>query len=242
MGHRTMDKLDILFIPLVLCLRTSLICFALLSRLVTLTSYVYSYAFDQGCSSGGLFQESLSSTLYLAYVSLRICMFMMFWLSEATTQLLRFPSLLWQAFLFWPRFYYTLFRPSAKGRSVWHIITDPKDASSQSLKTKNFAPPSQIRPLWSRFLVFSSYQVHGAYAHLHQANHEDVAEATTGPPLLRIWDPLRLATPYTYNIAKRQLFKLPDCYLARLVSLALIVAVYTVPLVRATLYIVYLRL
>ncbi len=127
-----------------------------------------------------------------------------------------------------------------KGRSFWHIITDPKDASSWSLKTKNFDPPTRIRPLWSRFLVFSSYQVHGAYAHLHKANHEDVAEATSGPTLPRIWDLLRLATPY--NIAQRQLFKPPDCYLARLVSLVIIVAVYTVPLTRATLYIIYLCL
>ena len=240
MGHRTVDKLDLLFIPLVLCLRMSLLVFALSSRLVTLTSFAYSYAFDQGCSSGGLFQEALSWALYLAYVSLRIFMLTTFWLSEATTLLSRFSCLLWQAFLFWPKFYYTLFWPSAKGRSVWHIITDPKDASSRSLKKKNFDPPTRISPLWSRFLVFSSYQVHGAYAHLHQANHEEVAEATSGPTLPRIWDPLRLATPY--NIAQRRLFKPPDCYLARFVSLAIIVAVYTVPLTRATLYIIYLCL
>ncbi len=240
MGHRTVDKVDILFIPLVLCLRMSLLVFALSSRLVTLTSFAYSYAFDQGCSSGGLFQEALSSASYLAYVSLRIIMLVIYWLSEATTLLTRFPCLLWQALLYWPKFYYTLFRLSAKGRSVWQMITDPKDANSKSLKTKNFDSPTRIRPLWSRFLVFSSYQVHGAYAHLHQANHEEVADATSGPTLPRIWDPLRLAIPYT--IAQRQLFKPPDCYLARFASLAIIVAVYTAPLTRAILYIIYLRL
>ena len=125
MGHRTMDKLDILFIPFVLCLRMSLLFFALSSRLVTLTSYAYSYAFDQGCSSGGLFQETLSSALYLAYVSLHICMLTTFWLSEATTLLSRFPCLLWQAFLFWPLFYYSLFRPSASRKE------DPFGTSSQ---------------------------------------------------------------------------------------------------------------
>ena len=178
-----MDKLDLMFIPLVLCLRMSLLVLALSSRLVTLISFAYSFAFDQGCSNGGLLQESLSTTLYLAYVSLRICMLTTFWLSEATTLVSRFPCLLWKAFLFWMRFYYTLFWPSAKGRSVWQVITDPKDATSRTLKTKNFVHPSRIRPLWSHFLVFSSYQFHGAYAHLHRANHEDVAESKTGPTL-----------------------------------------------------------
>ena len=134
-----MDKLDLMFIPFVLCLRMSLLFIALSLRLVTLISFVYSYAFDQGCSRGSLFKESLSSVLYLAYVSLCICMITTFWLSEATTLISWFPCLLWQAFCFWLRFYYTLFWPGAKSRYVLHIITDPKDATSWTLKTKNFA-------------------------------------------------------------------------------------------------------
>ena len=82
------------------------------------------------CICGGLFQESLLSALYLAYVLLCICMLATFWLSEVTTLILKFPCLLWQALLFWPQFYYTLFWPSVKGRSVWKIITDPKDVTS----------------------------------------------------------------------------------------------------------------
>ena len=162
MGHSTMDKIDVMFIPLVPCLQLSLLLLSLLSRQLTLISYVYSYAFDQGFSGKGLFQESLLSALYLAYVLLCICMLAMFWLSQATTLISRIPCLLWQALLFWPRFYYTLFWPSAKGRSVWNIITDPKDATSRTLKKKNFVQPLRIRPMWSRFLVFTSYQVHGA--------------------------------------------------------------------------------
>ena len=67
-----------------------------------------------------------------------------------------------------------------------------------------------------------------------------MAEATTGPTLPQIWDPLRLAIPYTILLSR--LFKPPDCYLARLVSLAIIVAVYTVPLMRAAFYLTYLCL
>ena len=66
MGHRTMDKLDLMFKPSVLFLQMSLLLFALLLRLLILESYMYSYLCDQGCSSGGLFLESLSTTLYLA--------------------------------------------------------------------------------------------------------------------------------------------------------------------------------
>ena len=98
--------------------------------------------FDQGCSSGGFFQEALSLAFYLAYVSLCIFMLTTFWLSEATTLLSRFPCLLWQAFLFWSRFYYTLFWPSAKGRSVWHIITDSNDYTNQT-STQPLPMPSR---------------------------------------------------------------------------------------------------
>ena len=174
----------------------SLFILALSSRLLTLISYAYSYAFDQGRSVGGLFQESLSLALYLAYIALCICMLATFWLSEVIKLILKFPCLLWQALHFWPRFYYTLYWTSAKGRSIWKIITDPKDDTSQTLKIKNFDQPSRIQPLWSCFLAFTTYQVHGAYAHLHQAHHKEVAEATSGITLPQIWDPLRLAIPY----------------------------------------------
>ncbi len=150
------------------------------------------------------------------------------------------PCLLWQVLLYWPWFYYLLFWPGAKGRSIWAIIIDPKDEASWSLKMKNCKPPSQIFPLWSRFLVFSTYQAHGAYAHLYQAHHKDLAEATAGPPLPRVWAPLRLAIPYT--VLLRWLFKPPDCYLACLATLALAIGVYTMPLTCAAMYLPYLCL
>jgi len=50
-----------------------------------------------------------------------------------------------------------LFNPKANGRLVWRIITDPKDSLSSRIKMKNLPSTSIIRPLWSKFMVFSTY-------------------------------------------------------------------------------------
>ncbi len=84
------------------------------------------------------------------------------------------------------------------------------------------------------------YQVHGTYAHLYQAHHKDVAEATAGSPLPRVWASLWLAIPYM--VLMRWLFKPPDSYLARLAMLALVIGIYTVPLTCAAMYLPYLCL
>jgi len=96
---------------------------------------------------------------------------------------------------------------------------------------KNRPSAEVIRPLWSKFLVFSTYQVHGAYAHLHQHNHEDIADAlsdATGPSLPRIWDPLCLTVPYQYLSAR--LFKPPNCYFGQWITIISLILIYLVPL------------
>ena len=153
--------------------------------------------------------------------------------------LLNFLFKIWRGFLFWPRLFHWLFNPHAPGRSVWHILTDPEDFTSTRIKMKNRPSAEVIRPLWSKFLVFSTYQVHGAYAHLHQHNREDVADAlldAAGPSLPRIWDPLCLPIPYQYLSAG--LFKPPDCYFGQWIT----ILIYLVPLSRRAAYLTYLRL
>ncbi len=79
-----------------------------------------------------------------------------------------------------------LFDPDGGGLSNWPSL---RNALSQA---------SGIRPIWSKFNVFSSYQVHGAYALLHQSTNDDESlaiEEASGPPLKQIWDPLCLAIP-----------------------------------------------
>ncbi len=93
------------------------------------------------------------------------------------------------------RLYYLFFNLKARGCSLWLILTDPEDKSStRRKKLKNFKPVGTICPLWSRFLIFLSYQVYNAYAHLIQANNKEAMESiasVSGPSLPRIWDPLR---------------------------------------------------
>ena len=150
---------------------------------------------------------------------------------------------LWKVISFWPRFFRHLFGTKAKGRSVWSILTDPEDKSSTARKLTNCKPAGLIRPLWLRYMVFTTYQVHGAYAHLHQHWNEDIEESiveSVGPVLPRAWDPLRLAIPYEYLSSR--VCKPPDCSLAKLLTILLLLGLYSVPLLRGTLYLSCLRL
>jgi hypothetical protein len=150
---------------------------------------------------------------------------------------------LWEAISFWLRFFRHLFGTKTKGRSVWSILTDPEDKSSTARKLTNCKPAGLIRPLWLRYMVFTTYQVHGAYAHLHQHWNEDIEECiveSVGPVLPRAWDPLRLAIPYEYLSAR--VFKPPDCSLAKLLMILSPHGLYSVPLVRGTLHLSCLRL
>jgi hypothetical protein len=125
------------------------------------------------------------------------------------------------------------------------ILFDPAGGglSNQPSLQDAFSQASCIRPIWSKFNVFSSYQVHGAYAHLHQSTNDDVSSAikeASGPPLKQIWDPLRLAIPYCW--ISQALFKPPDCCLARLLTLTLLVIAYSVPLAQGVLHLSHLCL
>jgi hypothetical protein len=166
-----------------------------------------------------------------------------YWTHSLTLLLLQWPFELWRGLSFWPWLYYQLFNPNAPGRSVWQIITDPKDRASTRTKMKNQPSEGVICPLWSKLLVFSTYQVHGAFAHLHQRNNDDVADALSdaaGPSLPRLWDPLRLNIPYQHLSAR--LFKPPDCYVGRWITFISIIMIYLVPLCRGAAHLTYLRL
>ena len=144
---------------------------------------------------------------------------------------------LWKAISFWPQFFRHLFGTKAKGRSVWSILTDSEDKSSTARKLANCHPAGLVCPLWSRYMVFTTYQVHGAYTHLHQHRNKDVEECiieSIGPVLPQDWDPLWLVIPYEYLSAR--VFKPPNCSFAKLLRILLLLGLYSVPLVRGTLY------
>ncbi len=91
--------------------------------------------------------------------------------------------------------------------------------------------------------MLSGYQVHGAFAHLHQHNNEEVADTladAVGSSQPKNWDPLLLAIPYKYLSAL--LFKPPDCWLGQWITLATAILIYMIPLCCRAAYLTYLCL
>jgi len=98
---------------------------------------------------------------------------------------------------FWPKFYWSLFRPSSdrRRRSIWTIIWNP--VPDFGPKTNNI--PHRIVCLRDRYYCHSFYQVQGAFAHLNQSPEKDLDEAVHAATAFVFYDdPLRLAVPYEY--------------------------------------------
>ena len=187
LGCRTLDKVDFFLIPIVLLLQLSLLFYALLFPALRLLLRIYDYCFHQGFSHG-LQSELLQSSTYVAYLLLRLAMVVLYWLHAIFGWSLASAYYLWKAISFWPRFFWHLFGTKAKGCLVWSILTDPEDKFSTAPKLTNCHPAGLICPLWSRYMVFTTYQVHCAYAHLLQHRNEDVEECiveSVGQVLLR---------------------------------------------------------
>ena len=174
LGCRAMDKLDILLILFVLLLQMSLLFFALLFPALRLMLWLYDSCFNQAISHS-LQSELLRSLAYVAYLLLRLVMRVIYWFDKILGWILAPVYNLWMVICFLPLFYWRLFRPSAKGCPVWSILTDPKDQFSVGCKLKNLNPAGLICPLWSKYMVFLTYQVHGVYAHLNQNQNKEVA-------------------------------------------------------------------
>jgi len=242
LGCRTLDKLDLLLFPIVLLLRLSLLLYALLFSALRLFVSIYDACFNQAVAHG-LQSELYRSLVFVTYLILRLVMLFLYWFHIFLGWILAPGYYFWKAISFWPRFFWHLFGIQAKGRSVWSILTDPEDKSSTARRLVHCDLPGKIRPLWSRYLVFTTYQVHGAFAHLHQHRNEDVEACiveSAGPALPHSWDPLRLTIPYEYLSARVP--RPPDCYLAKLLAILLLLGLYSVPLVRGTAHISCLRL
>ena len=168
-GSRTLDKLDFILFLLVLLLRVSLRILALVRHLLWLYHRFYIYFFHQALFCG-VHHKVLPTISFMSYLGIKFIMFLLYWMHSITSFLLCFLFELCQGLLFWPQIFYRLYNPTANGWSVWKILTDPEDVMSTRIKMKNLPSAGIIRPLWSKFLVFAGYQVHGAYAHLHQHN------------------------------------------------------------------------
>ena len=125
---------------------------------------------------------------------------------------------------FWPKFYWSLFRPSLDRhrRSIWQIITEP--VPDFGTKTKNIQ--NRIVCLKERYYCHSYYQIKGAYAHLNESSAKDLDEAVHAAKAIIYYDdPLRMAIPYEFLL--KRLPKPPDGITKGLLSLSLIISIYS---------------
>ena len=99
LGCRTLDKLDLLLIPVVLLLRLSLLFYALLSTALRLLLWLYDYCFHQGISHG-LQSELLRSSAYIAFLLHCLAMLVIYWLHVIFGWILAPVYYFWIVFLF----------------------------------------------------------------------------------------------------------------------------------------------
>ena len=123
---------------------------------------------------------------------------------------------------FWPKFYWSLFRSKSNRRSIWNIICHP--VPDLGPKTKNIS--TRMVCLRDRYYCHSFYRVQGVYAHLNQSNEKDLDEAIqTATAIIYYDDPLHLAIPYEFLLER--LPEPPDGITKSLLSLTIIISIYS---------------
>jgi hypothetical protein len=143
MGSRTLDKLGIPLFPIFLLLRVSPLVLALTRLFIKLVDKIYDYGFNLAQPNGS-YQEFLSLSIILFYLTLRMILIQLFWLHQALQILLSFPYHIWRGICFWPQLYYRLYNPKAKGCLTWDIITNLKDKSSTYTRNCDELPGSSL--------------------------------------------------------------------------------------------------
>ena len=72
--------------------------------------------------------------------------------------------------LFWPKFYYSLFKYKEVRRSIWRIVTNPLVVYYR----RPVSPYNKITFFNASCCCHSLYQAKGAYSCLHQKNDNDI--------------------------------------------------------------------
>ena len=171
---------------------------------------------------------------WTAIVSLHFILFVLSALHRLTQiQMIQIPlNMMQQSFLvhiclFWPRFYFCLFKPNENRRSIWEIITCPVPPEGRKASTQS----NRIPCINSKYCCFSFYKVQGAYTHLNQKQKKDLDEKVAAETTLVFFDdPLHLAVPYVYFL--EMLPEPPDGLLKSILSLTLMLIVYLYPVLR----------
>ncbi len=135
--------------------------------------------------------ESRRTVLCSFYFFLRPTLFLLYWTHCFANTFLCGPMIVCNTLMFWSRFYNNLFGAQLTGCSILTILFNPEGGGlfNRPCLWNAISQANCICPIWSKFNVFSSYQVHGAYAHLHQSSGDDVSlaiEAASGPPLQQV--------------------------------------------------------
>jgi hypothetical protein len=183
-----MDKLDIfLYFPLALLLRMSMVFTALFLCFGKALNRLYTSLIDLTLLFA-LCAESCCTLSCSFYLFLCLTLFLLYWTHCFADTFLRGPMIVYNNIMFWPRFYNNLFGAQLIGCSFLTILFDPEgDGLSYWPCLQNATSQANcIRQIWSKFNVFSSYQVHGGYARLHQSSGDNVSlaiEEASGPPL-----------------------------------------------------------
>ena len=74
-------------------------------------------------------------------------MLTLFWLHHLVGWSLLPVFYLWMAVAFLPQFFWRLFNPGTRGRSVWTILADPEDVPTTQRNLKNHLSAGSIHPL-----------------------------------------------------------------------------------------------
>ena len=129
--------------------------------------------------------------------------------------------------------------PYSSCKTPWRWLHEPHSSPRQERLSRE--KRWRIRPLWTKYHVLSSYQVHGAFAHLQQRPCADLDRALHAATPLEgpINDPLRLKVPYEFF--KGQLRRPPDCLLVQAIALTAICGSCMVPIIQVATYLPYLR-
>ena len=204
-----MDKLDAFMIPFVYVFRLTLI---LVSTIVLIPYSIWNFT----CS--------------LYHWILILLIYPLLFVLEKLHTLVRIPvnmfiqSLLYRTISYWPKFYWSLFKPKEGRRSIWKIITNPIPDTGPRPKQ-----PGRIVCLKDTYYCHSYYQTQGAYAHLNQKGDKDLEEAVEAASIVMYYDdPLRLSIPYEF--LHKRLPKPPDGIIKASLTLGAILIIYAIPI------------
>ena len=196
-----MDILDYILLPCIYVLRTA---FTFIPLVIPMIFYLF-------------FSSMFTFIAFEDYVIRRILLTVIKLLYYSSTYTFRFAQTTWLAFSFWPRFYWHLFGPSSKGRSVsdilFHTYTPPVSRQNENLW--KIHTDKQLTCHRYDLLLSTGIQVRGTNQHHAQPlNQQFVSAYNAATSYTPIHDPFRLVKLHDH--IRSGLTSPPDCIVTRL--------------------------